>query len=63
MRLVRFDFRRGMRGHAERKLFFKLHGRSMFGGHVQQPDTDDMLLFDGSSLGFTVSAVPGVEHK
>lgn len=54
---------RGVRGHAKGKLFFELHGRPMFGAHVEQPNPNDMLLFDGPSLGFTMSTLPGFHNE
>jgi hypothetical protein len=56
-------FCRGVRGHAKGELFFELHGRPVFGGHVKQPNPNDLLLFDGPSLGPSMSTLPGVHHE
>lgn len=52
-----------MRGHAEGELLSELHGRPVFGAHVEQSDPDDMLLFDGSGVGTAVQTLPGAEHQ
>lgn len=52
-----------MRGYAKGELFFELYKRPVFGVHVKQSNPDDMLLFDGSSLGFAMPTLSGTEYQ